>query len=253
MNPIRPARVLLVTLVVTAAALVAGCGSESGSGGGGSTSAPTATTPADNGVAALSAKEILARAQDALGKAESVHIKGGGFSEGEQFALDMRYGTEGATGTLTANGQTIELLRVASTVYMKGSEAFWRSIGGAQAAELLKGRYLKVPSSTPDFAELASFTDLSKNAAELLKPDGEISKGERKTINGIEAIGLNSSEGGTLYIATRGEPYPLQVVPSGSSKRDESGSLEFLDYGKPVKVTAPSADEVVDVSKLGGR
>jgi hypothetical protein len=248
MSPIRGVRPVAAALA--AFAFLAGCGSVSGSGHP-EGSGPSGSAAAANGVADLAAKEILARAQQALGTAKSVHIKGDGFSEGEQFAIDMQYGTGAATGSMTINGQTIELLRIGETVYFKGSPAFWRSIGGASAAELLKGRYLKVPASRPDFAEISSFTDLTKNSKELLSPDGEISKGQRKTIRGIEAIGLvDSSDGANLYIALQGEPYPLQIV---GGKKDDSGSLEFFDYGKPVKVTAPPADQVVDVSKLGGR
>jgi len=241
-------------MALTAAALVAGCGGGSGSTGTGTTSgAPVTTTPAENGVADLSPTEILAKATEALGQAGSVHVKGGGFTEGQQFGLDMKYGPDGANGSVTANGQTIELLRVGSTVYVKASEAFWRSTGQAAAAELLKGRYLKVPASTPNFAELSSLTDLRKNAKELLAPDGTVTKAERKTVRGVDAIGLKSSKGGTLYVAVRGEPYPLEVIPGADGKSDETGSLEFLDYGVPVTVTAPPAEQVVDVSKLGGR
>jgi hypothetical protein len=247
MSPIRRARLLAAALA--AVAVLAGCGGGSTAGRG---TGPSGTAATSNGVADLPAKEILARAQQALGRASSVHIKGGGSSEGQQFAIDMRYGAEGAVGSMTTNGQTIELLRVGQTVYLKGTEAFWRSIGGNAVAELLKGRYLKVPATTPDFAELSSFTDLKKNAQELLKPDGEVSKGGRRTVHGVQAIGLvDSKDGGTLYIALQGEPYPLQAVPGAKAKND-SGSLDF-DYGAPVKVTAPAADQVVDVSKLGGR
>jgi hypothetical protein len=86
----------------------------------------------------LSATEIPARAKDALGRADSVRIKGGGSSEGEPFALDVRYGRDGAAGSLTRNGQTIEPLRIGSTLYVKLRAAFWRSVGGDPAAELLK-------------------------------------------------------------------------------------------------------------------
>jgi hypothetical protein len=257
---IRPG--LRCVAALAAVALLAGCseGSSVGGRGSGPTSAsnteaptsPAATTPADNGIAGLPAAEILAKANDAFTRADSVHVKGGGFSEGQQFALDIRYGANGAVGSLTSNGQTIELLRIGSTVYVKGSAAFWRSIGGNPAAELLKGRYLKVPASAPNFAEVASFTDLKKTSEQFLATDAEISKGSRKTIRGMDAIGLNSraSGGGTLYVALRGEPYPLQVAPN-NGKTDETGSLDFVDYGVPVKLAPPPADQVVDVSKLG--
>jgi hypothetical protein len=254
MRPIRPSWLLAGALA--AVAFLAGCSGASGTRGGSSgahpATTPVATTLAENGIANLSAKQILAKAKDALSQAGSVRIQGGGFSEGEQFALDMRYGRAGAVGSLTSNGQTIELLRIGRTVYLKGSAAFWRSIGGNPAAELLKGRYLKMPASTREFAEVASFTDLEKSAAELLAPDGEISKSGRTTIRGMAAIGLKdpTNGGGTLYIALRGEPYPLRVAPD-KGKTDDVGSLDFLDYGVPVALTQPPADQVVDVSKLG--
>jgi len=252
MSSVCPIRPLIVA--VAAAVLLAGCGGGSGAGGAGSSpTAPTATALAENGVADLPATEILAKAKTALTQASSVHIKGGGVSDGQQFALDMRYGTAGATGSLTINGQVIELLRVGSTAYLKGTEAFWRSSSRSTAvAELLKGRYLELPANRPDFAELTSFTDLRKDAAELVTPEGEITKGGRKTVYGVEAIALDSSKGGTLYVALRGEPYPLQAVSSAEAKSGDTGSLDFLDYGVPVTVTAPPADQVVDISKLGG-
>jgi hypothetical protein len=259
MNLIRPDR--LFTAALAAVALLAGCspgpspsggspGTTSGSHAAATTSA--ATTPAENGIADLSAAEIAARAKDALRRADSVHIRGGGFTEGEQFALDMRYGRDGAVGSLTSNGQTIEVLRVGSTVYLKGSAAYWRSIGGSPAAELLQGRYLKVPANTPSFAEVASFTDLEKTAEQFIATDADISKSDRKTIRGLDAIGLNDPAigGGTLYVALRGEPYPLQVAPN-KGKTDETGSLDFFAYGAPVTLTSPPADQVVDLSKLG--
>jgi hypothetical protein len=251
MSPVRRVRVV-AAIVFTAAVLAACGGGSSPTVAGGSTAPPSATTAADNGVANLPATAILTRAQDALRRATSVHIKGGGFSQGEQFALDMRLGPDRATGTVTTNGQPIELRRVSSTLYIKSSPAFWQTLGGAAAAELMKGRYLKVPTTNPEFAEVVGFTDLKKSVNDLLTPSGTVTKGNRKTIRGMEAIGLvdSSKDGGTLYIATHGEPYPLSIVASG--KTDDSGSLDFLEYGVPVTVQAPPEDQVVDVSKLGG-
>ena len=83
-------------------------------------------------------------------------------------------------------------------------------------------------------ARVVGFTDLKKSVNDLLTPSGTISKSGRKTIRGSQAIGLvdSSSGGGTPYIAARGEPYPLSVVPSG--KTADTGSLDFLEYGAPV-------------------
>jgi len=112
--------------------------------------------------------------------------------------------------------EAIELLRIGSTVYLKGSAAFWRSIGGNPAAELLKGRYLKMPANTREFAEVASFTDLKKSAEEFLAADGEISKSNRMTIRGVPAIGVDRSDPRRRHTLHR--PARRAVSPPGSAE-----------------------------------
>jgi hypothetical protein len=247
---------MLLTRSIAAAAaaavlaLGAGC-AESDSGSSGAT--PPSPTPTDNGVANLPASQIMSRAQAALKKASSVHLKGKMASEGEQFTIDLRMSDKGGTGTMTQAGQTLQLLRIGTTVYIRADEDFWRTQTGSDAAaELLKGKYLKGTTSDPKVASLALFTDADKFVAELFSPKRTVTKGAKKTVRGVEAISLISpgKDGGTLYVATRGEPYPLQIA---SNTQSEPGLIDFLDYGAPVKLTAPPADQVVDTSKLGSR
>jgi hypothetical protein len=241
----RPSRLMTGMLGAVVLAFGVACGdSESGSG--------TPAAPVDNGVAELSADEILSKTQQALRDAESVHVKGEGTSDGETFGVDMRFsGSKGATGTLSAEGQTIELLRIGETVYIKADAEFWNSTTGSSAAgELLEGKYLKADSSNENFGELASFTNIASFAEDTLKPEGKVTKGERSTIRGIKTIGLvDAEEGGTLHVATEGEPYPIQIAPKEGG--GETGQIDFLDYGAPVELTEPPADQVVDSSKLG--
>ncbi len=70
-------------------------------------------------------------------------------------------------------------------------------------------------------------------------------------IAGTRAIALVSAgaDGGKLYVATTGKPYPLQIIPTDPK---ESGQVTFSDFGKQVTVSPPPADLVIDVSKLGG-
>jgi len=245
---------MLLTRSIAAAFAVAllslgvGCGgSDSGSSGSGRSS----PTPADNGVANLSATEIMARTQAAFKKVPSVHLKGTGVSEGQRFGIDLHISDKRGRGTITQGGQTLELLRDGTTVYIKADADFWRAqTGSAAAAELLKGKYLKGSTSDPKVAGIAALTQPDKFVAQLFSSDRTVTKGERKTIRGIEAIGIVASgkDGGTLYVATRGEPYPLQIA---STAQSESGTVDFLDFGSPVTVTRPPPDQVVDTSKLG--
>lgn len=253
----RPFRVLMA---VSAAALVAtACGDDSTapaaapSGAGASSSSPSASAGSD--LAALPPEQILAKAKTALESADSVRLKGGGSSGSDTFEVDMRYGTGAkAYGTVSSSGQTIELRRVGQTVYLKADAAFWQATGGAQAAKLFGGKFLKAPLTDPRVKQLADFTDKATFVGEVLDPGGDLTKGEVKQIDGRSAIGLvdkttATNEGGTLYVATEGEPYPLQLVPDAASKDD--GELSFTEYGEPVEVKVPPAAETVDVTKLG--
>lgn len=251
----RPTRVLLA---VSAAALVAAaCGDDSTSGAGapaqagGSAPSSAASSAAGSEIASLAAPEILTRAKAAFKKAESVRLTGGGATDGATFQVDMRYGTDKAIGSVSNAGQKIELRRIGQTVYLRADKAFWSQSAGAAAAELLGGKFLKAPVTDARVKQLASFTDKNAFVDEVLDPDGTVTKGEAKDVRGTPAIGLLDSAGGgsTLYIATTGEPLPLQVAPKSGS--GDSGSLDFLDYGKSVDVTVPPAAETIDVTKLG--
>jgi hypothetical protein len=236
----------LLTAVVVAM-LATGCGSSSVAGRGSPAPSPT---PTGNGVADLSAPEILARAKTAFQNADTVRIKGWVLDEGRHLGLDVHIkGSAGGRGTLTIDGQSLEILRIGQTGYLKGDEAFWRGqTGNAEAAKLLKGKYLAFPTTNPEFKDLAGFTDVKAIGGKLADA-AKVKKGSRQPIRGIETVGLIEAgpDGSVLYVALQGKPYPLRSVPN------EGGAVDYLDYGKPVSLTAPPADQVIDISKLGGR
>jgi hypothetical protein len=249
---VRPTRVLMA---VSAAALVAtACGddtTDAGAAGPTGSSSSSAAAP-ESDLASLPPKEILAKAKTAITGAKSVHLKGGGTSGADSFEIDMRYGAEGkAYGTVASGGQTIELRRDGQTIYLKAPAAFWQSSGaGAEAAKLLGDKFLKAPLTDARVGQLATFTDKNGFVSEVLDPGGELTKGEAKEVNGTPAIGLvtKGTDGGTLYVATEGEPYPLQLSPEGSGT--DEGKLDFLEYDAPVEVQIPPAAQTVDVTKL---
>jgi hypothetical protein len=244
------------------ALVVAACGDDSTSGSGtpagaaGSPSASASASPSGSSLTALSGTQILAKAKTAFQQAETVRLKGGGSTEGENFQIDMSYGQDKALGTVSSSGQRIELRRIGKTVYLKADKAFWTRSAGAAAAELLGDKYLKAPVTDQRVASLATFTDKDQFAGEVLDPDSnELTKGPEKEIRGTPAIALidKSADGGTLYVATSGEPVPLQITPEGAKTGDTSGSLDFLDYGKSFDVAVPPAAQTIDVTKLGAK
>jgi hypothetical protein len=250
---VRPFRILAA--VGATALLVAACGGGSdetaGSGSAATDSTASATaspTPSGNGVADLSTDQILAKSKAALQAADSVRIAGSGGSGGEKIKLDIKYAKDTSQGTITVSGQPVEIRRIGGTAYIKGSEKFLGAQVPAEAAKLLTGKWLKVPVTDSRFGDLTQLFDLSKAADGILTPDGTVTKGEAGTIDGKPAIALKSGkDGGALWIATTGQPYPLQIVSTGT----DSGKIDFTDYGATVAVEAPPAAQVVDVSKLG--
>jgi hypothetical protein len=75
-----------------------------------------------------------------------------------------------------------------------------------------------------------------------------LGKTETKTVRGLNVVGVvEKANNETLYVATEGEPYPVQVQSDTGQ-----GALDFLDWNEPVDVQAPPPDQVVDLSKFTG-
>jgi hypothetical protein len=227
---------LALVPIIAAAALVAGC-----------TQGAAPTPPAaGNGVAAMSAEEILTKAQDALAEAGSFQAKGSMKQDGEDITIDMVVNGDDTKSTILASGQTIEAVMIGNEVYVKLPEMFLTIIaaGNPAAATLAKDKFLKLPANDPRLDAFSGFANLKD---ELLGADASAAgatKGEAKTINGTPAIGVKVAEG-TLYVATEGKPYPLRLEPA-----DGTGGVDFSNFGSAPAVEAPPADQVLDISTL---
>jgi hypothetical protein len=216
-------------LVVAASITLAGCGDS------------------DNGVADLAADEIVAEVLEAAEAAESVQVTGEMEVDGTELAFDMGFTADGATGTMTAEGVDIELLSVDGDVYMSGDADMWTTLAGDPAAgALLANRRVLVPADDAAFEDFAGFADLAGFVDELMTTEGSVSKGEETEIDGQKVIGvISDDEGGTLYVATTGDPLPIQLAaPEG-----ETGSLDF-DWDATVEVAAPDDEDVIDLTEF---
>jgi hypothetical protein len=250
--PMAPVRSVRASVAAAVMLLAVGCGAVD-SVTGGSTPSPT---PATNGVADKPPAEMVALAKRAFEDTKYVRVQGHGDEEGVLYALDMRIkggtGTTGGKGTLTLNHNTAELLRIGKEAYVKGDAAFWSATtGNAAAAELLKGKYLKGSTDDKRLKGIVFYTDVQFFAREMFDLEGTLKKGERRTIRGVETIGVETSgkDAVTLFIATTGRPLPMQLTSSGTAP---GGSiLDFLDYDKQFDLKPPPADLVIDTSKLG--
>lgn len=234
-----------VIALAAAAALLAGCG-DGGDGGG----EPESTGPTDNGVSALAPDEILSRATTALKEAKSYRIKGSIKVDDGKMDLDLRVAGSDVGGKLSQNGATVELLSVGGQQYIRPDATFWQqNLDSPEAArnvvKLMGDKWAKVPAENKDFADLFGVASVD----ELLKPDGSLTKGETRDIDGVQTIGLvdTSAKGGTIYIATTGKPYPIAL----QSKDVAEGQLTFSDFGATFDdVQAPPEAQVVDFEEL---
>ncbi len=243
-----------VMLAATAALLLTGCSSSSGSNtnDGGPTASPPSVAPstaADNGVAALPADQILQRAQTAIKGAPSYRIKGDVKSAGQRAKLEFQIRGADLSGSLAMGAAKAELLEVGGQQYVRPNEQFWSMIGDPRKAKELTqstgGKWVKVPAGNKDLSGLFG----AANLEETLGNVGKITKGQAKEIDGVPAIGLddNGPDGGTLYIATVGEPYPLRLEAEVLTE----GNISFTDFGASFPaLQAPAAAEVVDYGQL---
>ncbi|WP_030435835.1 hypothetical protein [Actinoplanes subtropicus] len=201
--------------------------------------------PPENGVAKLTATEIVAKAKAALKSAKSFRAVGAGTDGGQKMTIDMEVSGTDALGKLTiGQGATVQLLSVGGKHYMKPNEAFWVKVAGAPAADakkfanLVGDRWVIVSAKNADMKQLFNLVNID----EMVKLDGKLSKGTAKQIDSYQTIGVKSSGGDTLYVATTGKPYPIEEV-------EKDGKTTFSDFGTAfTDLKKPAAAEVVDLN-----
>jgi hypothetical protein len=199
----------------------------------------------DNGVASKSPDEIVNASSNAVNGVKSVHVSGTVTSQGQPITLDLGLvAGKGGGGQMSQNGLSFKIIDLGGEVYLNGSDAFWRHVGGNAAAQLFHGKWLRAPA-TGQFASLASLTDLHTLFSKLLSNHGTLAKGATSTIAGQKVVAVNdTTKGGTLYVATTGKPYPIEISKAGSN----GGRILFDRYNASVSLTAPANS--IDVSKL---
>jgi hypothetical protein len=223
------AKLGLLVVALVAALIVAACGS--------SGSSSHSTTAASNGVATKSPSQILNAAVAAADAAGSVHVSGTVQNPGT-LGLDLDLVTgRGAAGTISQGAPKFKLIVVGGNFYFQGNRAFWVKVGHSQAAvQLLLGKWIREPSAGAQFASVSHLTSIRTLMQALVKSHGTLSKGPATTIDGQPAIALDDSNGGKLYVATTGKPYPLKLI----AKRSSGGEVTFTQYGHSFTIAAPA-------------
>jgi len=167
-------------------------------------------------------------------------------SGGAPITLDLHLvAGKGGKGKISENGLSFELVQLNGTAYISGSSEFYKHFAGPAAAQLLQGKWLKASSTSGSLATLASLTDLQKLISAALAQHGTLTKGAKTTISGQPAIAItDTTQDGSLYVATTGQPFPIQISKSGAG----GGKITFAEWNQPVTITAPA--NAVDINEL---
>lgn len=232
----RTMRASALALVLTAA-LLTGCG-------GSKKTAPP------NSEASKSATRVLADAKAAAAGASSAHVSADIESRGTAVSanLSMARG-KGAKGSASIGGLDFDLVRIGDTVYIHGSDAFYRHFAGAAVAQLLHGRWVKAEATQPRFRSFAPLTEIGALLTKINATPHQLVNDGRTTYKGVEVVAIrDTSDDSKFYVAATGKPYPVAIV--GGKKGDQSGTIAFSDWNKHVSLTAPSG--AIDISQFGG-
>ena len=218
-------------LLAAALAALAGCGSSSSG---------------SNNITSKSAQQIVNESKAAADAASAVHVSGALTSGSTPVRIDLNLvAGKGASGELAQNGASFKIILLGNTAYISGSPAFYRNLGGAAAAQIFNGKWLKASATTGDFASFGQLADMRKLIDSTLAGHGAIVKGSTTVVNGQKVIAVNDTgKQGTLYVATTGKPFPIQLSKGGS----ESGKITFGNWNKAVTITAPA--NAVDLAEL---
>jgi lipoprotein LprG len=231
---------LLVSLLVVAALVLAGCGGSSSK----KPAAKKAATPA----------QVMAAAKKKFDAASSVHIKLATTS-----TPAAGNGVLGATGDITqapafAGDVKVLLGGLTATVPIT-------SVGGKVYAKLpLQTKYSVIKPSEYGAPDPADFADPDKGLSSLLTDLDRLKKGAQKrdgdtiltsysgTLPGKAVKGIiPSADSGSTYDTTVGVDDTGHAVKVGitgpffSDSKDVTYDVTFSQYGKGVKISAPSS------------
>jgi hypothetical protein len=223
----RPALLVLLPAVIVLSAC-----------GGGSKS---------NGEAKKTPEQVVADARKAAVAAGAVHVSGSIVDAGGPLTLDLTLVKgAGGRGTMSERGLTFQLVRLGDKAYIKGSEGFLKQFAGSTIARLLHGKWLEGSASSGRLAALAPLTDIEKLFTASLGSHGKLKNDGETTYRGRAVVAIrDTTQGGTLYVAAEGTPYPVAIKGARNQ-----GAIAFDDWNTRAPITAPKA--AVDLGRLGG-
>jgi hypothetical protein len=214
---------------------------------------PSPWPSGDNGISSMPADQIAELAARTLNTVASVHLTGWVQDEGEQRSdVDViTRGSSDGAGTGTVDGDTVTVVRVGGYNYAKADRHFWAiaDVGrnhDAHVGTAADGKYVRASVTSGDLAALAKFIDIHLALVDQLTAMTAVTRGASQTINGVPTIAITDPDMGTFYIATQGPPYVIRATAQEGTATSSVFNLSFP--ATPAKITAPLADETIDLA-----
>jgi hypothetical protein len=152
-----------------------------------------------------------------------------GTDGGDPIVIDVTSFSNGdVSGTGSLNGHQASLIIIGETLYIDAGAAYWLASSVSQStANKFADRWVSGPST----GSYSGYT-MSSLASGLKASEGSATAGETGTIDGQAAVSIHFSTG-PLWVATTGEPYPIEADGTG-------GSVIFSDWNEGSIPTVPS-------------
>lgn len=149
------------------------------------------------------------------------------------------------SGTVTVGETSFELAGTSEHLYVRAEK--W-SLGAASRAKA-DGRWIRWPWQDTEHYDAAFMCQWRRQMAQyaLFDPDLAVCKGAATTLGATQVVPLTQRGPAmtvTRYVAATGTPCVHRV--SGTRPDGTELTVDFGDFGKPVPVTPPAAEDVVD-------
>lgn len=224
----------------TLAVLLAGC-----DGGGGNGSLEQARSYATS-----SGTTIAADARTAMQSLHSMHVSGRIGQDPNAIDLDLSVSRSGdCAGTVGIGGGSLQIRSVGGKAWFKADDAFWQFEAGANAArvsQIVAGRWVVLGGK---LQQLRSFCRIDELTGQMLSTKSRVKALGAVMVGTTPTVRLAVTESGvtnTAYVVAAEPHYVVRIQRTGASV----GQVTFSAFDQQVRVTAPPAAQVFDLSQL---
>lgn len=238
---------------VSAAIMLTGACSTSGSGLTAlPTRFPSRVASTTGSTATPSAGALIAAARNAMMSSTAVHVSGE--MDQIQGTFDVRLGRDHAQGSLTFAGDTLRFIALPDRVYVKApARLYLRAVPVSARAKIptnIGKLWITAPVGSSLFAGVRMYSTKQDFlvATERLLAESNWTLGDPQIVNGVSAATISNPTANVTVLA-HGIHYPVMV---DDLSKGRYASLRFDSWNKDSVPSRPAANQVLDISRLGG-